>query len=131
MKTETRKKPTQELIDRAKAGDETTRWSAPDTIEGIEEYSLEIKSARLTARGGCDWEAWLYKGDTPILWVENDGNGGCNSYHAIPGFYDGTPKWRNDHADFLNAAKKAYPNSNYEQDDILVTFLDMIANDLV
>jgi hypothetical protein len=131
MKTQTRKKPTQQMIANAKAGDEMTSWCAPESIEGIEEYSLEIKSARITGRGGCSWEAWLYKNDEPILWVENDGNGGCNSYHAIPGFYDGTPKWRNDHTDFINAAKKAYPHINYEHDDILVSFLDLVANDLV
>lgn len=130
MKTQTRKQPNDRHVVAAK-NDPHAEWCAPESVEGIGCYSLEIKSSREVSRGGVWWEAWLYKNDEPILWVENEGDGGCNSYHPIPGFYDGTPKWRNDHADFLNAAKNAYPNIKYEHDDILVSFLDLVANDLV
>jgi len=130
MKTQTRKQPTQQHITTAQ-NDEFAEWCAPVTLDPIACYSLEIKSSRQVARGGVWWEAWLYKNDEPILWVENEGEGGCNTYHPIPGFYDGTAKWRNDHTDFRNAAKSVYPTIQHEHDDILCSFLDLIANDLI
>jgi len=128
MNTQTRTKPTEAHI-KAALQDPMTDWCTPSSVEGISEYSLEIIRSTDT-RNGNRWEGILYKGDEAILWVDNEGNGGCNSYHAVPGSYDGTPKWRNDHAEFLNAAKAVYPDSSYEQDDTLVCFLDVVANEL-
>jgi len=123
MKTQTRTKPTEALRQQA-LQDPMSEWCAPSSLDAISEYSLEIINSH-DIRTGNIWEGHIYKGDTAILWVDNEGNGGCNSYHAIPGSAN---NWRQDHKDFLDAAKLAYPTARYEQDDQLVCFLDVIAN---
>lgn len=126
---QTRLRPTAELAEKAiQAGEE---WCVPDNIAELAEYSLEITHSH-EHRRGVSWEGILYKGDRPILWVDNEGTGGPNSYHQIPGeTYADNGEWRTLLKEFVEATKRAYPGTMYETEDHFCSFLDLIANDIV
>lgn len=103
-------------------------WCVPDDISELADYSLEILNCH-EHRRGVYWEAILYKGDRRILWVDNEGNGGPNSYHPIPGeSYADRGEWRTLLKDFVEATQRAYPGTRYETEDHFCSFLDLIAN---
>ena len=121
-------RPTAELAEKAvKAGE---GWCVPENLDELSEYSLDILNSH-EHRNGVYWEAILYKGDRPVLWVDNEGNGGPNSYHPIPGVeYADRSEWRTLLNEFVEATQRAYPGTRYETEDHFCSFLDLIANDL-
>jgi|GEM_PF-5866387 len=121
-------RPTEELAQMAIAAGED--WCTPKDISLVAEYALDIRTCH-ERYDGVFWDAILYKGDRPILWVENDGNGGCNSYHPIPGVpYADRHEWHALLAEFEEASRQALPDRQFEQWDHICSFLDLIANDL-
>jgi len=121
--------PTEELVQKViDAGED---WCAPTHVSHIAEYSLRITWAKEN-RNGVVWTGILYKGERPILTVDNDGNGGCNSYHQIPGAqYASRTEWHALRQAFVDDCAKAYPSERYEVEDTAVSFLDLISNGLV
>lgn len=126
--------PTPELSERVIAVCEYPQWClddngnhtcTPDDIEPARKYALVIVKSHET-RDGAYWEGLLFRNGEAILDVSNDGCGGPNMYHPIPG--QPHPNWRED-LDTLKAdAQKAFPRVKYELEDVLMGYLDMIAN---
>jgi hypothetical protein len=119
-------RPTEELAQKAIASGE--EWCTPKDVSLVAEYALDIRTSH-ERYDGVFWDAILYKGDRPILWVENDGNGGCNSYHPVPGAeYSDRHEWHTLLREFEEASRKALPDNQFEQHDHICSFLDLIAN---
>jgi len=114
--------PTNEL--RLKALVENN-WCTPESIELIKDYAFKITSSHEHSRG-VSWTAVVYKNGKPQFNVENLGDGGSNHYWTIPGGDHKTMIRLHD--EFLKIAKQIYPNNQYEQDDCLCSFLDLIAD---
>ena len=113
--------PTQELCDQLITRCEEMSYCVPSNVEAIKEYALKVTFSRNT-RDGNWWEGKLYKNGTAILQVENRGDGGCNFYNGVK---DNT-SWGKDLREFEEASKNAYPNEQYIQDEIAISFLDII-----
>jgi hypothetical protein len=133
MKTSTKLvHPTPELSERVVAICEYPQWCvkdgthtcAPDDIEPVRKYALVILKSDLTDDGAF-WDALLYRDGVAILEVSNDGDGGPNKYFPAVGH---RANW-DEYVDTLKAdAQKAFPRDKYELEDVLMGYLDMIAN---
>jgi len=105
-------------------------WCTPQSVDGIEGYAFKIKSSHDHQRGNS-WVATIYLNGEPQFAVENGGNGGGNDYYQHG-------KWSKAKdiefgyslMKFQKVAKLIYPEIDYEQADVLCTFLDVIANAL-
>lgn len=126
-KKQTRVRPTQEHLAAIPSLEADDLWLVPKDLSHLSEYSLEILSS-YEHRRGVSWEAHLYKGDRAILWVDNDGSGGCNSYHPVPGqSYESLSEWRQLLDLFVADATNAY-GDGIEPHDRACSLLDAVAN---
>lgn len=124
-KKQTRTRPTQAHADAVRAAGED--WCAPADVSPIADYSFEI-GATHQHHDGVYWEGVLYKGDRPILLVEDRGEGGALYFHpAGEAEYADKGEWRMLHDEFQRACDLAY-GRGYENDGRAVSFLDAIAN---
>ena len=117
--------PTQELCNELLTRCEEMSYCVPTQVEAIKDYALKITFSRNT-RDGNYWEAILYKNQIAILEVENRGDGGCNFYNPIKGINNSF--WGKHFREFEEASKNAYPNEQYIQDELAISFLDIISN---
>ena len=125
-KKNTRIRPTKAHADAMRAAGE--HWCAPTHVEHIAEYSFEIGSEH-EHYSGIYWEGTLYKGDRPILAVEDEGNGGCLAFHpSSEATYEDNREWQRLHEEFVRSANLAYPDKEWENDGRAVSVLDAIAN---
>jgi hypothetical protein len=116
----TRTRPTKAHADAMRAAGE--EWCAPTHVEHIAEYSFEIDSEH-EHYDGIFWEGTLYKGDRPILHVEDRGDGGPLRFDpSLEATYEDNREWRVLHEEFVRADKE------WENDGRAVSFLDAIAN---
>jgi len=114
--------PTQELCDLVSTHSDSG-YCVPTNVTALEEYALKITFSRNT-REGSWWEGKLYKNGKAILEVENRGDGGCNYYNGVKG----NTSWGKDLREFSQASENAYPNEQYIQHEIAISFLDIIGN---
>ena len=126
MTTKTKKQlvtPTEEIQTRLN-NDVWSNWCVPTNLTPLKPYALVIVHSRNHRRGN-HWEAKLYKDGKPIIFVENEGNGGCNRYYGLKKdeFYSPFEK------EFEKAAKLAYPDEKYASSakDMAVAFLDLVS----
>ena len=117
--------PTQELCNELLTRCEEMSYCVPTDVQAIKDYALKITFSRNT-RDGNYWEAILYKNEVAILEVENRGDGGCNFYNPIKG--SSNSSWGKDLREFEEASKNAYPSKKYCQDELAISFLDIISN---
>ena len=117
--------PTQELCNELLTRCEEMSYCVPTDVQAIKDYALKITFSRNT-RDGNYWEAILYKNEVAILEVENRGDGGCNFYNPIKG--SNNSSWGKDLREFEEASKNAYPSEKYCQDELAISFLDIISN---
>lgn len=118
----TRKKPTQEMaaaiIEACDFKDCDHAFCAPDNLEPVKDYSIRIRKSFET-HDGYYWEGDIYRDDTPIISVYNEGNGGPNNYYQMTG------QDRTVVEEFMAAARAAFPRLEWEPQEALVGFLDM------
>lgn len=116
------KKPTQMMVDAIIAScdfpDCDHDFCAPDNLEPIKDYSIKITNSFGTMDGDY-WEGIIMLNDQPIINAFNEGQGGPNLYHQMGDLpYDVV-------ADYLKAAKEAFPRLRFEPEEALTFFLDV------
>lgn len=114
------KTPTEEIQTQLK-NDEWVSYCVPTNLTPLKPYALEMVYSR-NHRRGTQWKAKLYKDGKPIMFVENEGDGGGNRYYGIKKDVYRSPFEK----EFEKATSLAYPDRE-ESKDVAVTFLDLVA----
>lgn len=90
----------------------------PDKEKLADGYSFSLEYEIQTSRG-VTWGGVIRKDEIDLFSVENDGNGGCNTYYPQDEAFN----------EFVEISKKMFPN-NAEPEDILALWLDVKTNGL-
>lgn len=91
---------------------------SPEKEKLADGYSFSIEYEVETSRG-VTWGGVIRKDDVDLFSVENDGNGGCNTYFPQEDAFK----------EFVEIAKQMFP-TQAEPEDILALWLDVKVNGL-
>jgi hypothetical protein len=96
--------------------EEMFKGLTPESEKLAEGYSFSLEYEVQTSRGVC-WGGVIRKDGEDVFSIENDGQGGCNTYYPQEEAFN----------EFVELSKKMFPDAT-ESEDILALWLDVKVN---